>query len=76
MSSKANRCVRCNRRLRSAAGWNVIFSKGTPTAILCPTCQTPEENAEAEIREATTDYTGSWVDGCGRWHFGPQEDRA
>ncbi|MFC9769333.1 hypothetical protein [Rhodococcus jostii] len=50
------RCSRCRRRLRRDTGWNVTMSGGRPAGYLCPRCQTPDEHAEAEINEATTDY--------------------
>ncbi len=50
-------CDRCDRRTRNVAGWNVTLEGGLPVGYLCPRCQTPEENAEAEVNEATTDYT-------------------
>lgn len=57
------RCQRCSRRYRGQTNWNVVVDKGVTTGILCPDCQTPEENAEAEINEATLDYQGSLSDG-------------
>lgn len=64
MSAKVIRCFRCDRRCRNDRGdWNVEFKNGVPVAVICPTCQTPEENAEAEIRYATLDYG---VDATGR----------
>jgi hypothetical protein len=50
------RCDRCNRRYRNQDGWNVIGRKGVIVGYLCPACQTPEENAEAEIKAATLSY--------------------
>jgi hypothetical protein len=50
------RCDRCNRRLRKLDGSNVIYDQGAIVGYLCPACQTPEENAEAEIKEATLSY--------------------
>lgn len=60
------RCTRCARRLRNADGWNAIFRMGVLTGYLCPSCQTPEENAEAEINDATLDYSTMTVDAFGR----------
>lgn len=51
-----NRCARCDRRCRGQAGWNCTVVAGVIVALLCPACQTPEENAEAEINAATLDY--------------------
>lgn len=50
------RCSECHRRMRSMAGWNSVFKAGVVVGNLCPDCQTPEQNAEAEINEATLDY--------------------
>lgn len=63
MSAKVCRCERCGRRMRSSAGWNMTLEAGVIVGYLCPGCQTPEENAEAEINEATLDYA---VDPFGR----------
>lgn len=52
------RCSRCGRRMRSAAGWNAVFHLGYVTGYLCPDCQTPEENAEAVVNEATGTTAG------------------
>jgi hypothetical protein len=41
----------------------MVLSRGVITGYLCPACQTPEENAEAEINFATLDY---FVDSSGR----------
>lgn len=62
----SKRCGRCGQRCRRTRdqGWNVIFKQGIPVGLLCPLCQTPEENAEAEINDATTDYVG--LDAFGR----------
>lgn len=57
------RCSACNRRLRSPDGWNCTIKSGVIVGYICPTCQTPEQNAEAEINEATLDYGR---DGSGR----------
>jgi len=57
-----NRCVRCRRRLRKShlsadCQWNAVTENGVITGIICPTCQTPQENAEAAINEATLAYS-------------------
>jgi len=54
---KVERCSRCRRRLRSITGWNTVFRQGVVVGLLCPDCQTPEENAEAEINAAGLDYS-------------------
>jgi hypothetical protein len=38
------------------AGWTVVVKSGYITGLLCPSCQTPEENADAAIHEATLDF--------------------
>jgi hypothetical protein len=51
---------RCRRttRLGCAKEWNATFRAGRIVCFLCPGRQTPEENAEAIMNEATTDYIG------------------
>jgi hypothetical protein len=57
-------CRRCGRRATKAEigspdnAWNVTLRDGAIVAegFNCPDCQTPEENAEAEIRFDTLDY--------------------
>ena len=56
------RCNRCKRRMRNPDDWTVLVSRGVITGHLCPNCQTPEENAEAVLNEATLEY-GVRVDG-------------
>lgn len=55
--SKTTKCARCGRRYRGQGDWNAVFRSGVYTGALCPACQTPEENAEAVINEATVDYS-------------------
>ncbi|NDJ91469.1 hypothetical protein [Mycolicibacter kumamotonensis] len=50
------RCDRCRRRYRGHGEWNATARQGVIVGYLCPDCQTPEENAEAEINLATLDY--------------------
>lgn len=61
-------CARCRKttRVTAAEGWNVEFKAGRPAGAICPGCQTPEENAEAEINAATIDYSSGRVDAFGR----------
>ncbi|MFJ3955395.1 hypothetical protein ACIPXV_36070 [Streptomyces libani] len=60
-------CDRCKRPLRGEEdGWNVVLDKGYAIGHLCPDCQTAEENAEAEVHEATLDYSAGHVDEDGR----------
>jgi hypothetical protein len=59
MSRRLKPCDRCGRRVRTLAamaGWNVVVKSGYITGLLCPSCQTPEENAEAATNEATLDF--------------------
>ena len=59
------RCSRCGTRTRvpKAVGWNATLKQGRIVGYLCPACQTPEENVEAEINLATTNYG---IDAFGR----------
>lgn len=59
------RCSRCFRSLIRSAGmglddeawhWAVRIRNGVPVALLCPDCQSAQENAEAEVNAATLDY--------------------
>lgn len=56
-------CKRCGKRVRATRkgieGWNIEAHRGIVFGFLCPGCQTPEENAEAEINSATLDYEGA-----------------
>lgn len=61
--NKVIRCTRCQRRWRGAENWNVTVEQGFPVGITCPSCQTVDENLEAEINEATIDYLGFGPDG-------------
>lgn len=58
-------CSRCRRKVKfkRSTGWNVAMVQGVVAGFLCPACQTPEENAEAEINEATLTYK---IDAFGR----------
>lgn len=49
-------CSRCASVFVGRGDWNVTVKRGYVIGLLCPNCQTTEENAEAEINEATTDY--------------------
>ena len=58
MTAIVIRCDRCGRRYRNPAAfvtdeWNATLRQGVVVGYLCPDCQTPEENAEAAIDEAT-----------------------
>ena len=63
---KVTKCSRCRRRMRRNDGWNMSFRVGFLIGYLCPECQSPEENAEAEINEATIDYSTGFLDQSGR----------
>ena len=56
MARRVHVCQRCGRRYRGTGEWNVVVENGVITGVLCPGCQTPEENAEAVINEATLVY--------------------
>lgn len=60
---KTLKCARCGRRHRNQPDWNGVFRDGFLTGVICVDCQTVEENAEAVINEATTNYVGSDVFG-------------
>lgn len=54
-------CTKCGRTLdpldrADAIGWNVEMKRGVPQWYICPNCQTPEQNAEAEVHAATLEY--------------------
>lgn len=50
------KCQRCRKRYRGHGDWNLTAEKGVVVALLCPNCQTPEENAEATVNESTLTY--------------------
>lgn len=64
------RCDRCQVRARLnravADNWNVVCHAGRLTGIVCSTCQTAQEHAEAEIHGAVYDYGRTTVDSLGR----------
>jgi len=64
--AKVIKCSRCGKRMRRGDGWNMSFRRGFLIGYLCPECQSPEENAEAEINEATLDYAAGFLDQSGR----------
>jgi hypothetical protein len=67
------KCQRCRSPYRGHGDWNVHMRAGEPQYLLCPTCQTPEENAEAAINEATLQYS---VDEHGRGRAVPRVRRS
>ena len=56
MSPKVGKCERCFKRYRGSGEWNVTARAGVVVGLRCPACQTPEENAEALVKEATLVY--------------------
>jgi hypothetical protein len=50
--------------MRDTTGWNYTTKAGVIVGYLCPGCQSPEQNAEAEINEVTRQYLGT--DALGR----------
>ena len=72
MTSKIIRCKRCNRRGRNMAGWNHETIAGLVISYLCPDCQTPREDLEAELNLITAGpmkdvYVGGDTDSWGRY---------
>jgi hypothetical protein len=43
------RCQRCRQRCRNLERWNNIHVAGLVAGHLCPACQSPEEDLEAEL---------------------------
>lgn len=52
------RCKLCRNTVREAQsdGWNVEVRKGRVLWFLCPSCQTPEQDLEAQVNEAMLTY--------------------
>jgi len=61
--SKVERCYRCGKRYRGTEShldtWNVEYIMGILIGRVCPDCQSPEENAEAEIDMVLEDHSGA-----------------
>lgn len=55
-AATCSRCAKRFRRARDPEAWNLVFDRGLVIGVLCSHCQSPEENAEAEINAATLDY--------------------
>ena len=70
--SSCTHCMRCRRKYRGRGEWNMVFAEGFVTGVVCPSCQSPEESAEAVINEATLDYSKGWIDDAGRHHAPPR----
>ena len=50
-------CERCPKVCGDLVGWTVIANEqGAAVGFLCPTCQTPGEDAEADSHEVTLTY--------------------
>lgn len=73
MTDKTVRCMRCTRRWRGSDDWNSTWIQGQCIGLLCPDCQTPEENAEAAINDAGLDYHHMYKGEDGRWYV-PEKD--
>jgi len=56
MDGRETRCGRCGHDWDGEDNWNAIMRQGRIVGFLCSDCQTPGENSEAVINEATTDY--------------------
>lgn len=56
-------CARCGKVefAGNADRWNVVFNMGRVAGFLCPDCQTAEEDIEAQVNEATTDYSKTFT---------------
>jgi hypothetical protein len=57
-------CTRCNHTGKDKGNWNGNLRQGVLIEIICPRCQSAQENAEAEINESTLIYRG--LDAFGR----------
>jgi hypothetical protein len=59
MSTNIIRCSRCRRRCRNVDNnaWNVEWIASYAVGSICPECQTPEEDLEAQVSEAIDDYS-------------------
>ena len=67
-----SRCTRaCWKGSDDASRWNTEFDRGVLVGLICPQCQTPEENAEAEVKTATLDYVNVTPDADGRQKIAP-----
>lgn len=64
MRKNARQIVMCSRCIATVdvgspkgENWNVVYDEGRVVGNICPNCQTPEENAEAEVNAAVFDYS-------------------
>lgn len=49
MSAKVERCERCGKRFYGQQGWSEDYVAGLVVGHLCPDCQSPHEDREAEL---------------------------
>ncbi len=56
MNDPRQSCGRCGQQYRGRDDWNAVLRHGVVVGLVCPICQSAEENAEAVINEATIDY--------------------
>jgi hypothetical protein len=45
-------CSSCGRPYRGQGDWNATLKQGVIGGLVCPDCQTPAQNAEAESNAA------------------------
>lgn len=59
---KPYKCTVCRRRFRLGSHdvelWNGEWKAGLLVAVLCPKCQTPEQDVEAQVNNMFTHYLG------------------
>lgn len=56
---RQKKCYRCGKRYRGKGDWNLEVKSNELVGILCPSCQTPGEHLEAEVHQATLQYTAT-----------------
>ena len=49
---KVIKCYRCAKRCRNPELWNVVYVAGIELGAICPSCQTVEEDLEAQVNLA------------------------
>jgi len=49
---KVLKCYRCAKRCRNPEFWNVDHVAGVELGVICPSCQTVEEDLEAQVNLA------------------------
>lgn len=50
------RCGRCGKHASDTSGWSAAVAMGAIVSILCGSCQTRDEQAEAAVNSATLDF--------------------